>query len=320
MMNVRVCVESELNFELYEGDCLDVIKTRYDLTGRVDLILCDLPFGQMKDIGENDGKYKNGMLGKFDWDTAIDLEVFFPQCQRLLRESGRLILFGTQPFTTTLINQSTYNLEYSFSLIWEKTHFANAFQAKRAPLNFFEDIVVFTKRYDTDNMNPLRGYFLWLKQHIGLSKAQLILKLGQRIDHTFRTDSTQFKLCTEEAYQDLTDMFKIKDNPRYKTYRELQKINDQYKQTFNLKPHESFKSNILKYERDSEKLHPTQKPVPLLNDLIYTFSNENDLVCDFTMGSGSTGVAALNLNRRFLGCELDPEFYQIAKDRLDKFI
>ena len=93
-MNVRECVESELNFELYEGDCLDVMKTRYDLTGRVDLILCDLPFGQMKDIGENDGKYKNGMLGKFDWDTAIDLEVFFPQCQRLLRESGRLILFA----------------------------------------------------------------------------------------------------------------------------------------------------------------------------------------------------------------------------------
>ena len=114
-------------------------------------------------------------------------------------------------------------------------------------------------------------------------------------------------------------MFKIKDNPRYKTYRELKKINDQYKQTFNLKPHENFKSTILKYERDSEKLNPTQKPVPLLNDLIYTFSNENDLVCDFTMGSGSTGVAALNLNRKFLGCELDPEFYQIAKDRLDKF-
>ena len=51
MMNVRECVESELNFELYEGDCLDVMKTRYDLTGRVDLILCDLPFGQIKDIG-----------------------------------------------------------------------------------------------------------------------------------------------------------------------------------------------------------------------------------------------------------------------------
>src|SRR5699024_9428216 len=61
------------------------------------------------------------------------------------------------------------------------------------------------------------------------------------------------------------------------------------------------------------KLHPTQKPVALLEYLIKTYTQENETVLDFTMGSGSTGVAAKNLNRKFIGIELDETYFQIAK-------
>ena len=66
-----------------------------------------------------------------------------------------------------------------------------------------------------------------------------------------------------------------------------------------------------------QKLHPTQKPISLLEYLIKTYTNENDTVLDFTMGSGSTGVAAKNLNREFIGIELDKKYFEIATNRIN---
>ena len=65
-------------------------------------------------------------------------------------------------------------------------------------------------------------------------------------------------------------------------------------------------------------LHPTQKPVALLEYLIKTYTKENETVLDFTMGSGSTGVAAKNLNRKFIGIELDQNYFEIAKKRIQE--
>ena len=67
-------------------------------------------------------------------------------------------------------------------------------------------------------------------------------------------------------------------------------------------------------------LHPTQKPVPLLEYLIKTFTNENDVVLDNTMGSGSTGVACVNTNRKFIGIEMDENYFNIACDRIEEAI
>jgi len=64
--------------------------------------------------------------------------------------------------------------------------------------------------------------------------------------------------------------------------------------------------------------HPTQKPVPLLEYLIKTYTDEDETVLDFTMGSGSTGVACVNTNRKFIGVELDPDYFKIAQDRINK--
>ena len=68
------------------------------------------------------------------------------------------------------------------------------------------------------------------------------------------------------------------------------------------------------------KVHPTQKPVDLLEYLIKTYTNKNELVLDFTMGSGSTGVACMNTNRKFIGIELDENYFNIAKDRIENSI
>ena len=66
------------------------------------------------------------------------------------------------------------------------------------------------------------------------------------------------------------------------------------------------------------KLHPTEKPVPLLEYLIKTYSNENDVVLDNCMGSCSTGEACIKTNRNFIGCELNDEYYNLSVDRLQK--
>lgn len=81
-------------------------------------------------------------------------------------------------------------------------------------------------------------------------------------------------------------------------------------------------TDVLEFKSITGKscLHPTQKPVDLLEYLIRTYTNENDLVLDFTMGSGSTGVACLNTNRKFIGVEINEKYFNIAKDRIEAAI
>lgn len=76
--------------------------------------------------------------------------------------------------------------------------------------------------------------------------------------------------------------------------------------------------SILIYARDGNRIHPTQKPVSLLEYLIKTYTNENELVLDNCMGSGSTGVACVNTNRNFIGIELDKNYFDIAKQRIEE--
>lgn len=78
--------------------------------------------------------------------------------------------------------------------------------------------------------------------------------------------------------------------------------------------------SILSFNRDASRVHPTQKPVALLEWLIKTYTNEGMTVLDNCMGSGSTGVACVNTNRNFIGMELDENYFEIAKERIDKAI
>ena len=79
-----------------------------------------------------------------------------------------------------------------------------------------------------------------------------------------------------------------------------------------------YPNDLLNFAKDKEKLHPTQKPVELMEYLIKTYTNENETVLDFTMGSGSTGVACVNTNRNFIGIEMDDNYFNIAEKRIEE--
>mgnify|MGYP003630107264 CR=1 FL=1 len=87
-----------------------------------------------------------------------------------------------------------------------------------------------------------------------------------------------------------------------------------YRQT-----HTNYPKNIVEFKKDRPSTHPTQKPVALMEYLIKTYTNEGETVLDFTMGSGTTGVACKNSNRDFIGIELDSEYFEIAKKRINLF-
>jgi len=82
----------------------------------------------------------------------------------------------------------------------------------------------------------------------------------------------------------------------------------------------SMPSTILKFNNAQGTIHPTQKPVPLMEYLIKTYTNENETVLDFTFGSGSTGVACKNLKRNFIGIELDDKYFDVATDRINNSV
>lgn len=85
---------------------------------------------------------------------------------------------------------------------------------------------------------------------------------------------------------------------------------------------ERYPRDIIIFKTDKQycSLHPTQKPVALLEYLIKTYTNENELVLDNCMGSGSTGIACINTNRRFIGIEKDDKYFNIAKERIENHI
>ena len=295
--------------KLIHGDCL---KEHEQIeSGSVDLILTDLPYGTM-----------NGFSG-IDWDFAIEPKKVYEIANRILRKNGKMVLFSQEPYTSRLINESIPNIPFSYRMIWEKDNFANALLCNKAPVSYFEDILVFSKSNpinECEFINPLREYFKLVIHFIGLNVKQIIEKIGQCADHTFRTDSTQYQLCTENTYNQLIQVFNIDKMQGFKNYSELKETNDKFKQqfpsTFNLWEGNKYKSNILKYKKDYNGYHPTQKPVMLLEDLIKTFSNEGNLVVDLTMGSGSTGVACVNTSRDFIGIELDEGYFTIAEKRI----
>ena len=78
-----------------------------------------------------------------------------------------------------------------------------------------------------------------------------------------------------------------------------------------------YPKTIIKFNNENKQIHPTQKPVELMEYLIKTYTNEGEVVLDFTMGSGSTGVACVNTNRKFIGIELDGKYFEIAKNRIE---
>lgn len=315
---------------LMKGDCLEMMKLIPD--GSVDLVLTDPPYGTVGGIASGED-VNHGMKGRTEWDEALDPLAVFTEAGRVLRPNGALLLFSQEPYSSRLVTSALPGLPFSYRLIWEKDHFANALIAKKAPVSFVEDIVVFFKnhvKHDFEGFHPCRPYAERVKAFIGKTKKEVFAAMGnQGVCHFFRTDSTQFSLCTESSYQQLTELYGLRAMEDFREFQELdaenkeyrtglvERMTSEYPKIFNLPQGAKYKPNILKYAKDYDGFHPTQKPVSLLRDLVETYTNEGDTVLDFTMGSGSTGVACVTTGRKFIGIERDDKYFTIAQKRIE---
>ena len=325
--------------KLYKGDCLEIMPKLPEKS--VDLILCDLPYG----------------VTECKWDSVIPFESLWAEYKRVLKMSGTAVIFGSQPFTSQLIN-SNLN-DFSHIWYWKKNYATGHLLAKYQPLRNIEEICVFrcnspAKNNEGQHEN-LRNYFFDELKKSGLKRKDIDKILNCQMSSHYFTWGQQFEIPSEEKYktlqtetgffqrpfediraeyqgekvessnqhtynpQGVTDMEKPKikvetENNRNKFYPGVKpKI---YKQTKT-----GYPKNLLEITGvtvDKNRLHPTQKPVELLEYLIKTYSNEGDTVLDNCMGSGSTGVACKNTNRNFIGIELDEKYFNIACNRLEE--
>ena len=303
---------NDKGFWLMQGDCLERMKEIP--SGSVDAIICDPPYGTVRGAG------LDGWGGeKTDWDIKLNTADMLAECNRILRPNGALVLFAQDPYTSELITGAHGNLPFSYRYTCLQDHLANALLAKKAPVNYTEDVLVFFKKYDTLNQHPLREYSALVLAHIGKGLKEINTDLGhRRAEHFFYVDSTQFGLCTEATYSELIERYDFGCEPWFMPFFELVDIDRRFARRFNLPHGAKFKSNVLEYRKDYSGHHPTQKPVALLVDLVETYTNEGETVLDFTFGSGSTGVACANTGRKFIGIELDIGYFNIGLDRIEK--
>lgn len=320
------------NVKLMKGDCLELMKEIPD--GSVDLIATDPPYGSIRGQGQSPAAKSLG-LDNCEWDVRVPTGEMFAEFSRVLRPNGKAVVFAQEPYASELIRETVPAVPFSYRAIWMKNTTGNPLKCNKAMLCFYEDICIFSKiapKHDFDGCNPLREYFLQVLEYIGPDPAKarktVINTIGGRADHTTRVNSTQFTLCTESVYQELTERFALDKMQGFRQYADLRAAEDAYRaaliermnteapSVFNLWEGGKYKSNVLKYPKDRDGFHPTQKPLALMEDLIKTFSNPGNVVLDPFMGSGSTGVACVNTGRKFIGMELDGNYFEIAQKRI----
>lgn len=212
------------------------------------------------------------------WDSVIDFAELWEHYKRIIKDNGAIVLFGIEPFTSCLILS---NLEmYRYSWVWKKEAATGHLNANYKPLRITEDIAVFSKgTVGSLSKNPI------VYNPQGIKAVNRVKK--NRPNSTWRKN---------KGYQSMNNV--LNSDKEF------------------IQKYTNYPNNILEFPRDKKAVHPTQKPVALLEYLIKTYTSEGEIVLDNCMGSGSTGVAALNLNRNFIGIELDENYFNIAKERI----
>jgi site-specific DNA-methyltransferase (adenine-specific) len=234
------------NMCLWQGDCLELMKNIPDRS--IDMILCDLPYGTTA----------------CKWDTIIPFEPLWEQYNRIIKDNGAIVLFGSEPFSTLLRYSNLKMFRYDW--IWEKEQGANFMLCKYQPYKVHEIVSVFSKQRHNYYPQMTEGKPYVSGKGTSGDVTGNVVKVQTKNNGTRYPRSVQF-FTTDKA---------------------------------------------------KGSKHPTQKPVALLEYLMKTYTNEGEVVLDNCMGSGSTGVACANTNRRFIGIELDPTYYDIAKKRIQE--
>lgn len=297
--------------KLLQGDCLELLPTIKD--DSIDLILCDPPYGTIKGLKIRGWSNPN----KTNWDNLLPTKPLFKEYERILKPQGTLILFSQEPYTHQLRSFNCPNLKFIYPLYWLKNSFANPLASKKAPVNYIEDLSVWRKQYDINLVNPLRKYAQAILNYTHKTSKDIERDFNSRcMEHFFGIKGKEFGLPTEKNYQRLCRRYGLLKMTGYLDYQTMKAIHQPYLPTFNRNGKKAV-PNVLQYHKPNKRYHPTQKPVDLLEYLIKTYTNEGMTVLDNCMGSGSTGVAAKQLNRNFIGMELNKEYFEIAKQRIE---
>lgn len=264
--------------ELYQGDCLEEMNKVTNES--VDLIVCDLPYGTTDRSGVED-KGSNRLL---KWDTIIPLDLLWNHYKRILKPTGTVVLTADQPFTSMLVLS---NLDwFKYEWIWKKKKTTGFLHANARPMKETEDIIVFS---------PLgaSGASVKANKNMTYNPQGLIEKNVKKKNNA--------KRLGKFLYQ--PDHMGANNKLLHET---------EYEQKWT-----NYPSEIIEFGLDRNVIHPTQKPVALMEYLIKTYSNEGETVLDNCMGSGTTGVAAVKCNRKFIGIEMDTNYFVKAKERIE---
>ena len=211
------------------------------------------------------------------WDSIIPFEPMWKELKRVIKDNTAIAIFGTEPFSSYLRLSNLSWFKYDW--IWNKNSSTGFMNAKLRPMNTIELISIFSNGRTSPNKISNMVY-----NPQGLIEHNKIAKSGNKPNK----ENSKFRENSSPANK------------------------DGYIQKYT-----NYPKNYLEFGYQKKAIHPTQKPVALLEYLIKTYTNENDTVLDFTMGSGSTGVACKNLNRNFIGIEKDENYYNIAKQRIE---
>jgi len=212
------------------------------------------------------------------WDVIIPFDLLWAQYERVIKDNGAIVLTGSQPFTSKLVmsNQQLFRYEW----IWEKSFAPNFQLANKMPMKIHENILVFYKKLPVYN-----------KQMIPRTSSRI--KDSIEKGYTFPASGDSDNYAISRVAQNAK-----RYDPDWKNPETVLRIN-------NLK------------NNSKEKVgHPTQKPVALFEYLIKTYTNKGDVVLDNCIGSGTTAIACLNTDRKFIGFETNEEYFRVAQDRI----
>ncbi len=174
----------------------------------------------------------------------------------------------------------------------------------------------FSSKLRMSNLKLYKYDWKWIKENatgFQTVKAQPMRKYEDIMIFSKGTIASGSKRNMKYYPQNLKEINKIKKVAKKPEY--MGERPNQDGKTYIAK-YTNYPVNLLNFNRDKEKLHPTQKPVALLEYLIKTYTNEGEIVLDNCMGSGSTGVACINTGRNFIGIELDEGYFNIAQERI----
>lgn len=216
------------------------------------------------------------------WDTIIPFDPLWEQYWRVCKPNAAVVLFAAQPFTSFLILSELR--KYRYNWIWNKRKGANFLFANKQPLKKTEDICVFYRAQPV--YNPQK-----IKNPNGPERRASRKTRGRTALEHIAPPAIIQPGASWEPDKLLPDTI------------------------LNFEPC-THGSEFIEVSKDARPVHPTQKPVALLEYLIRTYTNDGELVLDNTMGSGSTGVAALNTGRRFIGIEKDETYFNVAVARI----